>query len=285
MANTVLPIGGTHERQERYANAIVQLMRKELVVRSEFARDFQGSPKAGAVKVPVRGGDVALSDYNVKDGVDLTQSATTYLNIPVDTHKAINELIDGFEALAVPDNLVAQRLESAGYSTGTAFELSAIAALKSGGTASTAADTSVFKNIATDVMEIKKLGVSINDIIVIVSPETELELQTDDKFANTSGQLGAELVRNGVIGKVVGANTKMSANLGEDVEYIVFARPWAQAIDEWEVMPTINNLSDGKHIGASALQGRFIYTDVVTNPLAVRVKTSVPTPPTDPEED
>jgi hypothetical protein len=41
MANTVVN-GGTHQRQERYEDSIVKLYRKELVVRSEFARDFEG---------------------------------------------------------------------------------------------------------------------------------------------------------------------------------------------------------------------------------------------------
>lgn len=41
MAN---PIGlnGTHYRQERYADSIVKLFRKQLVVRSEFMRDYEG---------------------------------------------------------------------------------------------------------------------------------------------------------------------------------------------------------------------------------------------------
>ena len=41
MAN---PIGlnGTHYRQERYADAIVKLFRKQNVVRNEFSRDYEG---------------------------------------------------------------------------------------------------------------------------------------------------------------------------------------------------------------------------------------------------
>jgi len=276
MANPIAE-NGTHYRQERYADSIVKLFRKQLVVRSEFMRDYEGSPVAGAVKVPVRATDVALATYDVASGVSLTQSATTYLNIPVDNHKAINELIDGYEASAVPDNLIAQRLESGAYSIGTTLELNAINELVTKGTteSSTSALTegNAFKTIATSIKDVKKLGVDLMDIIVVVSPETELLLQTDDKFANTSGQLGAELVRNGVIGKIVGANVKMSANLPENVEYIVFARPWAQAIDEWKVEPSVNNLMDGAHIGASALQGRMVYADKLTEATACRVKT------------
>ena len=140
MANPIAT-NGTHNRQERYADSIVKLFRKQLVVRSEFSRDYEGSPVAGAVKVPVRTTDVALNNYDVVSGVSLTTSATTYLNIPVDNHKAINELIDGYEASAVPDNLIAQRLESGAYSIGTTLELNAINELVTHGT--TEASTTV----------------------------------------------------------------------------------------------------------------------------------------------
>lgn len=277
MANPI-DTAGTHYRQERYEDTIVKLYRKDLVVRNEFARDYEGNPTAGAVQVPVRATDVALNNYNIATGVSLTQSATTYLNVPVNNHKAINELIDGYEASCVPDNIVAQRLESAAYSTGTTLELNAIAVLEAG-TVETSGDilttSNVYSSIAKSITEIKKLGVNVSDIVVIVDPDTELLLLTDDKFANTSGTLGAELIRNGVIGKIAGANVKMSANLSMSTEYIVFARPWAQAIDEWSVPVAINNLADGKHIGASALQGRMVYTDVLTVATACRVKKSV----------
>jgi len=278
MANPI-GVNGTHYRQERYADSIVKLFRKQLVVRNEFARDYEGSPVSGAVQVPVRATDVALANYDVVAGVSLTTSATTYLPILVNNHEAINELIDGYEANAVPDSLVAQRLESAAYKVGLTLELKAIEELEENGTEETSTtaltDETAFAAIATSIKDIKKLGVDLNDIIVIVSPEVELLLQTEDKFANTSGQLGAELVRDGVIGKIVGARVKMSANLSEGVEYIVFAKSWAQAIDEWKVEPSINDLKDGAHIGASALQGRMVYAHKLTEETACRVKKTV----------
>ena len=90
-------------------HAIVPLMRKELNIRNEFSRDFEGSPVSGAVKVPVSY-DPTIAEYDVSTGADLTQSATTYLNVPVDNHFAINEIIDGYEAMHT-DNLKAQRLK------------------------------------------------------------------------------------------------------------------------------------------------------------------------------
>lgn len=277
MANAIAT-NGTHKRQERYADTIVKLMRKEFNIRNEFSRDYEGDPTSGAVNVPTRNGDITLSDYDVLNGITMTQSATDYLQILVDGHKAFSELVDGYEAEAVPDNLRAQRLESAAYVTGKALEMSAIAALINGGTteASTSATTedNVYKTIATSVKTLKARGISANDLRIAVSADTELKLLTDAKFANTSGALGAELVRNGVIGKINGVQVKPNYLLPDAVEYIVYAPAWCQAIDEWKVAPSFNNIQDGKHVGASALQGRMVYKDVVTNSLAVQIKTT-----------
>lgn len=272
MANAI-NANGTHERQERYADAIVKLMRPSLKIRSTFSRDYEGNPVAGAVKVPQRATDVKISDYDVKSGVDLSQSATSYLNIPVDNHKAINELIDGYEASAVPDNLVAQRLESGAYSIAKTLEADAIAQLMEG-TESTQEDCTaenVYSNIVKDIAILAKKGIDKERMYVAIDYTTETLLLTDEKYSNTASQIGAELAREGVVNKISGVKVIVQ-DLGEQAEYIVYAIDWCQAIDEWQVQPTINNLSDGKHIGASALQGRMVYTDVVTNKEAVIVK-------------
>lgn len=276
MANAIAT-NGTHKRQERYADTIVKLMRKEFNIRNEFSRDYEGNPVSGAVNVPTRNGDITLSDYDILNGITMTQSATDYLQVLVDGHKAFSELVDGYEAEAVPDNIRAQRLESASYVIGKALENSAINALISGGTieesTSETTEDNVYKTIATSVKTLKARGIATNDLRIAISADTELKLLTDSKFANTAGTLGAELVRNGVIGKINGVQVKPNYNLPENVEYIVYAPAWCQAIDEWKVAPTFNDIKDGKHVGASALQGRMVYKDIVTNALAVQVKT------------
>ena len=266
-------------------------MRPSLKIRNTFSRDYEGSPVAGAVKVPKRDMDVKIVDYDVKSGVELSQSATSYENIPVDNHKAINELIDGYEAQAVPDNLVAQRLESGAYSVAKTLEADAISTLLKG-TASTqenCTETNVYSNIVKDIAILAKQGVDKNRMYVAIDYATETLLLTDEKYSNTSSQIGAELAREGVVGKINGVKVIVE-DLGKDesekdesqtdkeqpekdIEYIIYGVDWTQAIDEWAVQPTINNLNDGKHIGASALQGRMVYTDALTNTKAVIVKT------------
>ena len=280
MANAI-GTNGTHERQERYADAIVKLMRPALKIRNTFSRDYEGSPVSGAVKVPVRDTDVNLTDYDVKSGVSLSQSATTYKNIPVDKHKAINELIDGYEASAVPDNLVAQRLESGAYVISKTLEDDAIATLLEG-TESEQDDCTagnVYANIVKDIAILAKKGVDKSRMYVAIDYATETLLLTDEKYSNTASQIGAELAREGVVGKINGVNvivedlgTKTVEETKKAVEYIIYGIDWCQAIDEWKVQPTVNDLKDGAHIGASALQGRMVYTDALTRKTAVIFK-------------
>lgn len=278
MANAI-GTNGTHERQERFANAIVKLMRPALKIRNTFSRDYEGNPVSGAVKVPVRDTDVALTDYDVKTGVALSQSATTYLNVPVDNHKALNELIDGYEASAVPDNLIAQRLESGAYTIARTLEADAIDQLLKG-TASEQEDcteANVYSNIVKDIAILAKKGVDKSRMYVAIDYATETLLLTDEKYSNTASQIGAELAREGVVGKINGVNViveDLSQNTAKTpIEYAVYGIDWCQAIDEWKVAPSVNNLSDGAHIGASALQGRMVYADTLTRKEAVIVKT------------
>ena len=43
-------------------------------------------------------------------------------------------------------------------------------------------------------------------------------------------------------------------------------------MEDWFVAPNINDLKDGSHIGASALQGRMVYKDVLTDATTCRIK-------------
>ena len=275
MPNPKLPTGG-HNLQERYANAIVKLKRKQNLVRNFFHTDYMGDPKAGAVKIANRPLEVAVNDYNVKTGATLTHSTTDYIQVLVDKNKAINELIDGFEASAVPDNLVAQRLDSGAYALGRRQELDAITALETGGTIESATTPSVadtiYSNIVGTISAIKRLGVPKDDLVCVISDDTEVLLLTDTKYSNTASLIGAELAREGVVSKIGGVPVVVSSNMRSDTEYIIFGRSWAGKAEDWVVAPAINDIRDGAHIGASVLQGRMVYTDVLTDPTTCRIK-------------
>lgn len=277
MANPIAK-NGTHERRETYANEVLAMAKSKVNIYEDFSTDYEIDGATGQINVPTRSAEVTISDYDVLNGVELTQSATDYVALPIDQNYAINELIDGYEADAVPDNLRANRIEAAGYSMGLKKENIAINQLVTKGT--TSADTTAlteedaYKKIASEIANMKKRNMDVASMRVVVSADTELLLLTDDKFANTSGSLGAELVREGVIGKINGVAVKPNYLLPENVEFIVYDKRFAQKYEVWSVEPSINNLADGKHIGASALQGRQVGGLMVTNALGVQVKTN-----------
>ena len=275
MANPIAK-NGTHERRETYANEVLAMAKSKVNIYDDFSTDYEIDGATGQINVPTRSAEVTISDYDVLNGVELTQSATDYVVLPIDKNYAINELIDGYEAEAVPDNLRANRIEAAGYSLGLKKENEAIAELVAKGTVS--GDTTAltkedaYEKIAKEIANMKKRNMEVANMRVVVSADTELLLLTDDKFANTAGTLGAELVREGVIGKINGVATKANYLLPEGVEFIIYDKRFAQKYEVWSVAPSINNIADGKHIGASALQGRQVGGLMVTNELGVQVK-------------
>lgn len=257
----------------------------------DFSTDYETDGATGQIMVPTRNGEVQLSDYDIKNGIELTQSATDYLVLPIDKNYACNELIDGYEADAVPDNIRAQRIESAGYSFGMKKEGYAIDELKKGTISddtTSLTKTTAYEKIAKEVSNMKKRNMKVNSMRIVVDADTELLLLTDDKFANTSGTLGAELIREGVIGKINGVPVKPNYLLGtitreegsgssktdktRPVEFAIYDKRFCQKYENWSVEPTIKEIADGKHIGASALQGRQVGGLMVTNALGVQLK-------------
>lgn len=280
MANPKAP-GGTHALKETYATQIAAIARLDSNIYNDFSEDGIKNEVTGLIKIPTRNGEVTVSAYDINNGIKLTQSATDYIEMPMNKHYGVNELIDGYEADAVPDDLVAQRIESAGYSLGIKHEQDAIATIKAGGTTSTntakITKSNAYETIATEVKNMKARGMSVAKMRIAVSADVELALLTDDKFANTAGTLGAELVREGVIGKINGVAVKPNYLMGDEVDFIVYDTRFTQKYETWEVAPSVNPLADGKHIGSSALQGRSVGGLIVTNSLGVQIKLNTAT--------
>lgn len=276
MANAIA-INGTHKRRETYASEVLAIAKAKTNIYEDFSTDYEIDGATGAIKVPTRDAEVTISDYDILNGIELTQSATDYLTLPVEDNYGINELIDGYEAAAVPDNLRANRIEAAGYSLGLKKENAAIKELVDNGT--TSSDTSaltkdnVYEKLATEIKNMKKRNMEVSQMRMVIDADTELLLLTDAKFANTAGSLGEELVREGVIGKINGVPVKPNYLLPENCEAIIYDKRFIQKYEVWSVEPSIVDIQDGKHIGASALQGRQVGGLMVTNALGVQVKT------------
>lgn len=144
-----------HTNQERWATLVDAKLRSQLVTRDNliFNNRYEGDPKAGKVKIPVRDTEVAVKTYNKSKGVDASEGSTAYIDLSIDHDEAVNELIDGFDAASVPDGIVAERLDSAGYSLALSIDKASINALEG----ASGATVSATKTAATETTAYKRI--------------------------------------------------------------------------------------------------------------------------------
>lgn len=280
-----------HTAQDRYAKLVDAKLRNTLVTKDNliFNNRYEGDPKAGKVKIPVRDTEVEVKDYDKAAGIDPSTGSTTYLDLVIDHDEAVNEVIDGFDAASVPDGIVAERLDSAGYSLGLSMDKNSmdvlqsqtdanISATKTAITASTA-----YKEALAAKRVLSRAGVPNEGRWMIVSPEY-LELLLQDSLFVKQGDLSQELVQQGVVGKIAGFLVFESNNMDFEsttrveskkttTEFICGHPNWCHRVQEWQVPVHLQDLNgSGKYIGASAVQGRKVYGLKVSKPKTLYIK-------------
>ena len=277
-----------HTQQERYSNLVLAKLRKELVTRDNliFNSSYEGDPKAGKVKIPVRG-EVNVKDYDKTNGLKGETGSTTYKDLLIDKDKAVNEIIDGYDAQSVPDGIVDDRLDSAGYSLSLQVDKDSIDALEKKGTVLENKTALTKKDVYGTVLEVgakmTRAGVPVKGRWLIVSPELKTLLLRDPEFIK-QGDISQKLVEEGSFGMIGGFACFESANtMFEDTtivgshktttEFIAGHPFFASRVMEFSVPVHLQDLAgSGNYIGASAVQGRLVYGVDVTKPEAIFVK-------------
>lgn len=280
-----------HENQERWATLVDAKLRAQLVTRDNFIFNtrYEGDPKAGKVKIPVRDTEVAVKAYDKATGIDPAAGTTTYIDLNIDQDEAVNELIDGFDAASVPDGIVAERLDSAGYSLALSIDKNSIEALQSAdgatisATKTAATETTAYKLALEAKRVMSRNGVPADGRFLIVSPEYLEVLMLDEHFIK-QGDISQELVQAGVVGRIAGFNVFESSNMDYEnttrvagkkttVEFIAGHPNWCHRVMEWQVPVRLQDLAgSGKFIGASAVQGRKVYGLKVSKPQTLYIK-------------
>lgn len=269
-----------HESQVRYASLVDAKLRHTLVKRDGvfFNTRYQGDPKAGSVKIPVRDTEVSIQAYDKANGVEGTNGSTSYITMLIDKDYAVNEIIDGFDAVSVPDNLVADRLDSAGYSMALQQEQDATTCLEAaatafGDTAALTADTIYDALVAVRTTMTKAKVPNDGKRWVVMSPEVyALVLKDKDHFVHASA-LGDEVVRTGAVGKIAGLLVFEDTTLSETTDFIAGHPNWCHHVNEWAVGVHVQDISgSGKYIGATAVQGRNVYGYKVSKPQTLFIR-------------
>ena len=268
-----------HTLQERYSSLVDAKLRHVIVKKDGvfFSTRYEGSPKAGAVKVPVRDAEVEVQSYDKANGVSGTTGTTTYLTINIDKDYAVNEIIDGYDAAAVPDGLVADRLNSAAYSMALKQEQDATACLEAAATDLGSATALTKSNIYESIVDVrtkmtKALVPNDNRRWLALSPDAYALVLKSPEFISAS-TLGDDVKQTGALGRIAGFLVFEDATLSETTDFIAGHPDWCHHVGEWAVGVHLQDLAgSGKFIGASAVQGRNVYAYSVSKPATLFIK-------------
>ena len=268
-----------HTLQERYSALVDAKLRFTMVKKDGviWNTSYEGDPKAGAVKIPVRDTEVEVKAYDKANGIAGTTSATSYTTMDIDKDYAVNEIVDGYDAAAVPDGLVAERLDSAGYSFALQSEKDGTACLEAAAT-SFSDTTALTKDTVYDAIvdmrtELSKKGVP-NDgrRWLLASPDAYALILKSPEFTSAS-ELGDAVKQTGAMGKIGGFLVFEDPTLSATTELIAGHPNWCHHVNEWKVPVHLQDLSgSGKYIGASGVQGRNVYGYKVSKGAALLIK-------------
>lgn len=265
-----------HEHQERWSKLVLAKLRNELVLKDDvvFNNDYEGSPAAGVVKIPVRDEEVQVSDYDKANGIQGTNGSTAYENMPITKDKALNEIIDGYDANAVPDNLVADRLDSATYSMAKQIDTDGGTTLLAAATVDN--ETELTKdNIYSKIVDIRTRMNKANipndgKRYLLALPDAMALILKSPEFISASS-LGDEVKQTGAIGKIAGFLVIEWNDTTANLQMLAGHPRFATRATEFAVDVHLQDLSgSGKYIGASAVQGRKVYDHKVLRSVAIR---------------
>lgn len=278
-----------HELQTKYSDLVDEKLRATLVTKDNliFNSRYEGDPKAGIVKVPVRDTEVEVKTYDKQNGVDISEGSTSYFDLMIDNDEAVNELIDKYDAKAVPDGIVAERIDSAGYSLGLSIDTKSIRKLETtdGVTIATSkaaiTETTAYKQVLTAKRIQSRMGVPKDGRWLIASPEFMEMLLMDDHFIR-QGDMSQQLLEQGAVGMIAGyvvlesnntmfENTETVAGKKTSTDFICGHPNWCHRVQDWSVPVAVVPLTNN-YIGASAVQGRKVYGIGISKPKTVYVK-------------
>lgn len=267
--------------QDRYSALVDAKLRHDIVQKNGYVwnNKYEGDPKAGAVKIPVRDTEVTVVSYNKQNGAAKSYANGSFITLTISKDKAVNEIIDGYDADAVPDNIVADRLDSAGYSLAMQINEDSTKELLDKATVLGQTTATSKSNVYDRLVDIKtamtKAKVPASGRFALVNPDTMNLVLKSAEFTAASS-LGDEVKQSGAVGRIAGFLVFEDATLPDHANIICGHPNWCCRVEEWQKDVHVQSLDgSGSYIGASAVQGRKIYDHLVTKSAAVVMDSGV----------
>lgn len=281
-----------------FGRIVVAKLRKELKTRALFNQNYRGEAAAGAVMIPVTPAST-LIDYN-KGSIGsntVSYAENSYINCVIDQDKALSKYIDGYQANALPYEVLKDELEKAGYAFALAEDTHAINTLKYAingkdkggvnafastdpryqktGTVVSLSTADIYEKVVEIYGAMTDKGVSAENRWMLVNGAGYGKVLASNK-AIRGGDLSQEILLTGAIAQIGGFNVYQSGNLTgtQDVSnvdkdiYAIFGHAdFCTRVESFVVEPfVVDGNGDANVVGGSFVKGRFVFTHEVLQP-------------------
>ena len=267
----------SHTLPERYSSLIDQAVQAQLVTKSGYIFNSNHEGKFGAVgasivKIPVRSTNVVVGDYDKVNGMELNIGGTNYIDLPLNHDKAVNEMIDGYTAASLPDDIIAERLTSAAYGLALTIDSLSIKLLESKGTVLENKEALTSETVYNQILDMRtKLSdenIPTTDRWLIVSSEVYGLLLKDTVNFIRQGELSEKLIKSTLLAK---NNPELAEGMNTTVEMIAGHPAWCHRVEAWGVNVYAENLTN-QYVGATAVKGRKVFGMTISKPESVLIK-------------
>ena len=283
-----------------YGRVVVKKLRKELKTRSLFNENYRGNAAAGAVMIPVTPAS-SLADYN-KGSIgsnSVSYAENAYINCLIDQDKALIKYIDGYQANALPYDVLIDELEKGGYAFALAEDTHAINTLKY---AINGKDKGGVNAFAEGDPRNGKHGTVVSlgaadiydKVVEIFGAQTDAGVATEGRWMLVNGtgygkvlasnkairqsDLSQEIVMRGAIAQIGSYEVYLTGNLtgtqtvsdaSKDIYAIFGHRDFCTRVESFIQEPfVVDGNGDANVVGGSFVKGRFVFTHEVLNPEA-----------------
>ncbi len=281
-----------------FGRIVVAKLRKELKTRALFNQNYRGEAAAGAVMIPVTPAST-LIDYN-KGSIGsntVSYAENSYINCVIDQDKALSKYIDGYQANALPYEVLKDELEKAGYAFALAEDTHAINTLKYAingkdkggvnafastdpryqktGTVVSLSTADIYEKVVEIYGAMTDKGVSAENRWMLVNGAGYGKVLASNK-AIRGGDLSQEILLTGAIAQIGGFNVYQSGNLtgtqsvsevDKDIYAIFGHADFCTRVESFVVEPfVVDGNGDANVVGGSFVKGRFVFTHEVLQP-------------------
>lgn len=291
-----------------YGRIVVKKLRKELKTRVLANENYRGNAAAGAVMIPTTPASSLISYNKGSIGSNsVSYAENAYINCLIDQDKALIKYIDGYQANALPYDVLIDELEKAGYAFALEEDTHAINTLKyaingkdKGGSNAFAQGDPRYQKTGT-VVSLGQADI-YEKVVEIFGAQTDKGVATEGRWMLVNGtgfglilasnkairqsDLSQEIVMRGALAMIGGYEVYVSGNLtgtqsittgtGNDAVttdntiYAIFGHAdFFTRVEAFVEEPfVVDGNGDANVVGGSFVKGRFVFTHEVLNPEA-----------------